>query len=189
MTNLRNYLKKFYVNVMRLEKISREPNVSDRNFFILLAGSKNICFSISIKRFVGILDDQRDVIKLQEHHVQSLENEIKIHLITIQQLKKTLYYVEKERDRNLTESQAINEKINTLKFEIELKTKSIAILTEKTEESQVKLIHLQQQFDAVTAEKNALQKSFDSLTEHMNVVRDKLRVMYTHVVHQYFFIS
>lgn len=86
--------------------------------------------------------------------------------------------IEKERDRIVFDSQTTTDKINALKSELELKMKSVANLTEKLEESQVKLTHLQQQFDTLTAERNALQSNYDTITEDMSLVRDKLRVKY-----------
>lgn len=125
------------------------------------------------------MDDQRDVIKLQEQHVQSLVNEIKTNLITIAQLKKTVVNVEKERDRNVCDSQITTEKMTAIKSELELKMKSIANLTEQLEETQTKLTHLQQQFDTLNAERNVLQRNHDGLLDDRNNVRDKLRVMIT----------
>lgn len=135
-----------------------------------------MCDNIESDFVVGVLDDQRDVIKLQEQHRQSLENEIKIHLTTIQRQTKALNTAKRERDKNATDSQVNAGKCDATQSELELKTKTIADLTEQLNEIRIKLTHVQQQFDSLSAERNSLQKSLNEIIEDRNVVREKLRV-------------
>lgn len=122
------------------------------------------------------MDDQRDVIKLQEQHLQSLDNEIKGHLLTIQQQKNLLANAEKERDRNATSSNTQAGKADAVQLELELKVKLYVDLKESHETLLVKQSHLQQQFDALTSERNGLQKELDATVADREVVREKLRV-------------
>lgn len=126
--------------------------------------------------FIGMLDNQRDVIKLQEQHQQSLENEIKTLTDSLQQHKKSLNDMKRERDRNATHSQVNANKISATQSELSIKTKLIADLTWELDEMRTKLSHVQQQLDTVIAERIALEKSLETITDDRNEVRDKLRV-------------
>lgn len=125
-----------------------------------------------------ILDDQRDVIKLQDQHRQSLESELKTLSATIEQQRKSLNDVKRERDRNATNSQVNAGRIDATQSELAIKTKEIAEVTWELEEIRTKLTHTQQQYDTLMAERNALQKSLDAITDDRNETRDKLRVIF-----------
>lgn len=122
------------------------------------------------------MDDQRDVIKLQEQHLQSLENENKMHLATIQQLKTTVVNAERERDRNVSDSHFTTEKLDAKQSELDLKIRQVAELKEDNDAMQKKLCYVQQQYDSTVSERKALQKELNAIVEDRNVVREKLRV-------------
>lgn len=124
------------------------------------------------------MDDQRDVIKLQDQHRQSLESELKTLSATIEQQRKSLNDVKRERDRNATNSQVNAGRIDATQSELAMKTKEIAEVTWELEEIRTKLTHTQQQYDTLMAERNALQKSLDAITDDRNETRDKLRVIF-----------
>lgn len=123
-----------------------------------------------------ILDDHRDAIKLHEQQQQSLENEIKSLLDLIQQQKKSLNEMKRERDRNATHSQAKANRIDATQSELSIKIKLIADLTWDLEKTQTKLAHVQQQLDSANGERDALGKNLETITVDRNEVRDKLRV-------------
>lgn len=123
-----------------------------------------------------MLDDQRDVIKLQEQHLLSLDSEIKGHSLTIRQQTILLSNAERERDRNATTSHTQTGKADTVQLEFELKTKQYADLKESFEMLQVKFSHLQQQYDFLMSERNVLQRDLDATLADREIVREKLRV-------------
>lgn len=128
-------------------------------------------------RFVSeIVDNQLSAIKLQEQHRQSLENEVKTLTISVEQYKKNLDNIKRERDRNVSKSQAKTNKMDATQSELATKMKAIVDLTWDLNETRTKLTHTQQQLDTISAEKVALQKSLDAITDDRNDVREKLRV-------------
>lgn len=120
--------------------------------------------------------EQQNVIKLDEQQRQSLENDIKSLTNVIQQQKKKLNDLKRERDRNATNAQGNFDKIGATQSQLAIKTKEIVELTGELNEIRSKLAYTQQHFESITAERNALQNEFDAITEDRNEVRDKLRV-------------
>lgn len=144
--------------------------------------------AFNLLHFPDVLDDQRDVIKLQEQHLMSLDNEIKGHLLTIQQQKNLLANMERERDRNATTSHTQSSKADTVQLKLDLNMKQYADLKESFEALQVKLSHLQQQYESLTSERNALQRDLDETLADRDVVREKLRVrLIAHCFLSFFF--
>lgn len=126
-----------------------------------------------------ILDDQRDAFKLHEQQRQSMENEIKSLMDVIQQQKKSLNEMKRERDRNASHSQVKAHQIDATQSELSIKIKLIADITWELEKTQTKLSHVQQQLDSANAERDALEKNLETITDDRNEVRDKLRVSYS----------
>lgn len=108
----------------------------------------------------------------------------------IEQHKKNLDNLKRERDRNVTKSQAKTDKMDATQSELATKMKSIVDLTWELNEIRTKLTHTQQQLDSASAENEALQKSLDAITDDRNDVREKLRVKFfvgTHPVESIIF--
>lgn len=116
------------------------------------------------------------MVKQLKLHQKKLESEIKTNSITIQQLQKVLSATERERDRNVTESQANAVKIDFTQSELELRMKEIASVMGQLNETRTKFSHMQQQFLALSAERDALQKAMETVGADRDCVRQKLRV-------------
>lgn len=89
-----------------------------------------------------------------------------------------LHATERERDRNVVESNANAVKIDFAHSELELRQKDIANVMAQLNEARTKFSHQQQQFLAVAAERDALQKSLESVVADRDCVRQKLRVSF-----------
>lgn len=94
----------------------------------------------------------------------------------VEQHKKHLNNLKRERDRNVTNTQAKTDKMDATQCELSTKMKIITDLTWDLNQMRNKLTHTQQQLDSVLAERAALQKNLDAITEDRNEVREKLRV-------------
>lgn len=116
------------------------------------------------------------MVKQLKLHQTKLESELRTKSITIQQLQKVLSGTERERDRSVTESQANAVKIDFTQSELELRTKEIANLVGQLNEARTKFSHTQQQFLALSAERDTLQKSLQTVGADRDCVRQKLRV-------------
>lgn len=125
---------------------------------------------------IDVLDDQRDVIKLQEQHLLSLDHEIKAHLLTIQQQKVQLSNAERARDRNASTSHLQLGKADAVQLELELNIKQYNDLKESFDALQIKYTHLQQQYDSLQSERNNLHQELTTTLADREIVREKLRV-------------
>lgn len=115
-------------------------------------------------------------MKLKEQQCQSLENEVKTLTNTVEQHEKSLNNLKRERDRNASNAQANNTKMDATQTELATKLKRIVDLTWELNEMRTKLTHTQQQLVVALAEKTALQTNLDAITDDRNDVREKLRV-------------
>lgn len=86
---------------------------------------------------------------------------------------------ERARDRNVSESQATTMRIDALHSELELKMKEIANLMGQLNEARTKYTHMQQQFLALSAERDTLAKTLETISADRDCVRQKLRVSST----------
>lgn len=107
-----------------------------------------------------------------------MESEIRAMAITIQQLRKVLSATERERDRNVSDAQAYAAKIDYTQSELTLRMKEIANVMGQLNEARTKFSHMQQQFHALTAERDTLQKSLETISADRDCVRQKLRVSF-----------
>lgn len=123
-----------------------------------------------------IVEHQLSIIKLREQQCQSLENEVKTLTNTIEQHEKSLNNLKRERDRDVSNSQAKTTKMDATQSELATKMKTIVDLTWELNEVRTKLTHTQQQLDSTTAENVAIQKNLEAITDDRNDVREKLRV-------------
>lgn len=123
-----------------------------------------------------IVEHQLSIIKLREQQCQSLENEVKTLTNTIEQHEKSLNNLKRERDRDVSNSQARTTKMDATQSELATKMKTIVDLTWELNEVRTKLTHTQQQLDSTTAENVAIQKNLQAITDDRNDVREKLRV-------------
>lgn len=129
-----------------------------------------------------IVEHQLSIIKLHEHQRQSLENEVKTLTSAVEQHRKNFDNLKRERDRNVSKSQAKTDKMDATQSELSAKMKAIVDLTWELNEIRTKLTHTQQQLDTESADKAALQKSLDTITDDRNNVREKLRVNWLHQI-------
>lgn len=129
-----------------------------------------------------IVENQLSTIKLHEHQRQSLENEVKTLTTAVEQHKKNFDNLKRERDRNVSKSQAKTDKMDATQSKLTTKMKTIVDLTWELNDARTKLTHTQQQLDTITAEKMALQKSLEAITDDRNDVREKLRVSHFYLI-------
>lgn len=108
-----------------------------------------------------------------------LEDEIKTHLTTIQRQSNELVATGKMRDRTVCNSQVNALKADEAQNEHQFAAKEIANLTLKLNETDTRLNHARQKQEALTAERNTLQKSLETITDDRNAIRDKLRVSFS----------
>lgn len=124
----------------------------------------------------GTINEQQNIVKQQKLHQKKLESELRANAITIQQLHKALSATERERDRNVSDTQAHATKLDFTQSELELRIKEIANVTGQLNEARTKFSHMQQQFLALSAERDTLQKSLEGVSADRDCVRQKLRV-------------
>lgn len=108
---------------------------------------------------------------------------------TVEQQQKNFNNLKRERDRNVSNTQAKNDKMDATQSELSSKMKVIADLTWDLSQTRTKLTHTQQQLDSVLAERAALQKNLEAITDDRNDVREKLRVTFNKqiiILYEYF---
>lgn len=93
-------------------------------------------------------------------------------------MQKVLCATERERDRCVGESQANATKIDYTQSELALRMKEIANVMGHLNEARTKFSHMQQQFHAVAAERDRLQKSLEAVSADRDCVRQKFRVSF-----------
>lgn len=91
-------------------------------------------------------------------------------------MQKVLSATERERDRNVGETQAHASKIDATQSELALRMKDIANVMGQLNEARTKFSHMQQQFHASAAERETLQKALETISADRDSVRQKLRV-------------
>lgn len=138
---------------------------------MIYIGSSKLCF------IPEIVEDQQIAIKLHDQQRQCLENEVKTLSSSVERYKKNLNGLKRERDRDMSNSHAKNDKMDATQSELATKMKDIVDLTWELNAAKAKLTHTQQQLDGALAERAALQKNLQTITDDRNDVREKFRVI------------
>lgn len=124
----------------------------------------------------GLVNELNNTVKVKQQHCHSIEIELNAQRLIVQRQAKALAAAERARDRKLCDSQMNATKVDAVKTEHELMTKTIADLTTKLTNIEMRLKHAKQKHDALTAERNALRKSLETTVAERDEAREKLRV-------------
>lgn len=129
-----------------------------------------------LQRATRMIGEQAEVMMLHEQHIKTLETEIKQHLETEQKQRSIIAKLEKERDKNAEEAQVLSDKVEQCQDDLLFKMNQIAQLNETIDEQKMKLIQVQQQFEAARSERNIFQRDLQATVEDRDDIRDRLRV-------------
>ncbi|XP_017780088.1 PREDICTED: cilia- and flagella-associated protein 58-like [Nicrophorus vespilloides] len=142
-----------------IENLSREKEILNKN----------------LMRQQAVGRDHIKLIKVQEQAKRKLESDIDNHVIETRKQNKQISYLEKERDRLLEEELDLTKKIEDTLDEVKLKKNQIYELKKTQAENENKLRMQQNMFDAVRADKNALQKSLQEANAEGHELKSKLK--------------
>lgn len=130
----------------------------------------------SLFHCLDVLDDQRDIIKLQEQHLLSIDKENKENAAIMRQQRIQILKAEQERDRNATTTHTQLGKADAIQWKLDLNIKQYGDLKECYDSLEVKYTHLQHQYDTLQSDRNAVLQELTSILADREVVREKLRV-------------
>jgi chromosome segregation ATPase len=111
-----------------------------------------------------------------KQQIKTVENDVKGHILNLQKQKSLMIGVEKERDRNAEEVQAVGDKVDQLSEDMLVKQTQITQLKEKLVEVQVKLAQVQLLFETARTERSAFQRDLQTCTEERDNLKERMRV-------------
>jgi len=124
-----------------------------------------------------------DQVKIGERTVKNLENEICSYRQEASKLKKTIFHLEKERERQGVEASELNAKHQTALEQVKLKDMQIGELQKKVSEGSIKLKQQQQLYESVRSDRNLYSKNLIESQDEIAEMKRKFKIM-NHQVEQ-----
>lgn len=128
------------------------------------------------KAEMKVKDAQKD-LKSHENEEDKLNHEISEYKKDIQDLRKAIFQLERDRERLSNEVATQRTNVVVAQEEIRLRDVQISELSKKAVAHESKLRHQQQQYDSVRADKNHVQKSLSEAKEHISQQAAKLAII------------
>ncbi|KAK9712724.1 CutC family [Popillia japonica] len=171
----REKLRQMIGNMSREIDLMKRQTDNDRRSLEHLTREKDI-MNKNMVRQQAVSRDHVKLIKIQEQARRKLVSEIDTHIIEGNKKIKQICYLEKERDRLLEEQLNLTKKIEDYMDEAKLRKAEIYDLKKVLAEQENKLRMQLNLFDAVRAERNALQKNLQEANAESSELKTKLKV-------------
>ncbi|XP_026745828.1 cilia- and flagella-associated protein 58-like [Trichoplusia ni] len=117
------------------------------------------------------------MLDLQEQRRKQLEHELDINATQINKQRLMIRTFEKDKDRMLEETIALNEKIDEITEEVRLRTADILDLKKALREETIKSRKLSVALDACRAERNMLHKNYTEALDEIQDLKQKLKML------------
>ncbi|XP_045455418.1 cilia- and flagella-associated protein 58-like [Melitaea cinxia] len=117
------------------------------------------------------------IINRQEQRRKQLEHELDTSAAQINKQRLIIRQLEKDKDRMLEETIALNEKIDEISEEVRLRTADILDLKKALREESLKGRKLSVALDATRAERNMLHKNYTEALDEIQDLKQKLKML------------
>ncbi|XP_063896257.1 cilia- and flagella-associated protein 58-like [Helicoverpa armigera] len=117
------------------------------------------------------------MLDLQEQRRKQLEHELEINSAQIHKQRLMIRTFEKDKDRMLEETIALNEKIDEITEEVRLRTADILDLKKALREETIKSRKLSVSLDATRAERNMLHKNYTEALDEIQDLKQKMKML------------
>ncbi|XP_023571263.1 cilia- and flagella-associated protein 58 [Octodon degus] len=132
---------------------------------------------------ISATQKQIDLVKLHEQTKRNLEEEIHNYKEEAQKQRKIIFQLEKERDRYINEASEFTQKLLANMEDIKVREMQIFHYKKKIAESETKLKHQQNLYEAVRSDRNLCSKNLVEAQDEITEMKRKLKIM-THQVDQ-----
>ncbi|KFO32350.1 Coiled-coil domain-containing protein 147 [Fukomys damarensis] len=132
---------------------------------------------------INATQKQIDLVKLHEQTKRNLEEETQNYKEEAQKQRKIIFQLEKERDRYINEASDFTQKLLVNMEDIKVREMQIFHYKKKIAESETKLKHQQNLYEAVRSDRNLCSKNLVEAQDEITEMKRKLKIM-THQVDQ-----
>ncbi|KAL0811267.1 hypothetical protein ABMA28_009685 [Loxostege sticticalis] len=117
------------------------------------------------------------MLHLAEQRRKQMEHELEMSAAQINKQRLIIRQLEKDKDRMLEETIALNEKIDEISEEVRLRTADILDLKKALREETIKSRKLSVALDATRAERNMLHKNYTEALDEIQDLKQKLKML------------
>ncbi|KAH9629898.1 hypothetical protein HF086_008189 [Spodoptera exigua] len=165
------------VSVMERDlMINKKQAESDRRDIENLKREKDI-LNKNIQKIQNEALENLNMLDLQEQRRKQLEHELDVNTAQIQKQRLMIRTFEKDKDRMLEETIALNEKIDEITEEVRLRTADILDLKKALREETIKSRKLSVALDATRAERNMLHKNYTEALDEIQDLKQKMKML------------
>ncbi|KAJ3332380.1 hypothetical protein HDU76_000416 [Blyttiomyces sp. JEL0837] len=150
-----------------VEHITRERDIAQKNFV----------------KATGATQKQLNVVKLADQTKRTLEQEILQYKEEASKMRKLIYALEKDRDRNVNEVTKIEHELNLKEEDIKLKEMMIFDSRKKISDLERKLKEQQSLYENVRADRNLYSKNLIESQDEITEMKRKIKIM-SHQIEQ-----
>ncbi|XP_030033121.2 cilia- and flagella-associated protein 58 [Manduca sexta] len=165
------------VSVMEREiMLSKKQAESDKREIENLNREKDI-LNKNMQKIQNEALENLQMLNLQEQRRKQLEHELEMNEAQITKQRLLIRQLEKDKDRMLEETIALNEKIDEISEEVRLRTADILDLKKALREETIKSRKLSVALDATRAERNMLHKNYTEALDEISDLKQKLKML------------
>ncbi|CAH0401574.1 unnamed protein product [Chilo suppressalis] len=117
------------------------------------------------------------MLHLAEQRLKQMEHELELSAAQVNKQRLVIRQLEKDKDRMLEETIALNEKIDEISEEVRLRTADILDLNKALREETLKTRKLSVTLDATRAERNMLHKNYTESLDEIQDLKQKLKML------------
>ncbi|KAM5271835.1 cilia- and flagella-associated protein 58 [Ctenodactylus gundi] len=175
-------LKNQILGLEREVEVSKKQAELDKKAMDELLRERDILNKNMLKA-INATQKHMDTVKLHEQAKRNLEEEIQNYKTEAQKQRKIIFQLEKERDRYINEASEFTQKLLLNMEDIKVREMQIFHYKKKIAESETKLKHQQNLYEAVRSDRNLCSKNLVEAQDEITEMKRKLKTM-THQVDQ-----
>ncbi|XP_053619335.1 cilia- and flagella-associated protein 58-like isoform X1 [Plodia interpunctella] len=165
------------VSVMEREiMLSKKAAEADRRDIENLNREKDI-LNKTLQKIQNEALENLHMLNLQEQRRKQLEHELEMNAAQITKQRLLIRQLEKDKDRMLEETIALNEKIDEITEEVRLRNADILDLNKALRDETIKVRKLSVALDATRAERNMLHKNYTESLDEIQDLKQKLKML------------
>ncbi|XP_059050606.1 cilia- and flagella-associated protein 58-like [Achroia grisella] len=165
------------VSVMEREiMLGKKQAESDKREIENLNREKDI-LNKNMQKIQNEAIENLQMLHLQEQRRKQLEHELELNATQINKQRLLIRQLEKDKDRMLEETIALNEKVDEISEEIRLRTADILDLKKALREETIKTRKLSVALDGTRAERNMLHKNYTEALDEIQDLKQKLKML------------
>ncbi|CAH2059586.1 unnamed protein product, partial [Iphiclides podalirius] len=144
-----------------IENLNREKDILNKN----------------IQKIQNEAMENLQMLNLQEQRRKQLEHELEVNAAQMSKQRLAIRQLEKDKDRMLEETIALNEKIDEISEEVRLRTADILDLNKALRDEAIKTRKLSVALDSTRAERNMLHKNYTEAVDEIQDLKQKLKML------------